>query len=126
MLSDWVINLFDILSILILICAIGFMVCLICTGICYIIICITEEIQDYRATHPKSLESETDVILTYGDIEHKFYEQNPSLQHLHSDYRPCGLNSIIIWFKTKIGIIVRYDEDNNKFEIIKIDKSENL
>lgn len=126
MLSDLATNLFYIMIILASIFISGAIICIMIYSILYFIAWLKEEIQDYKAAHPKSLELETFAPLTYGDIEHIFYEQNPNLQHLHSDYRPCGMNSIVIWFKTKVGIVVRYDEDSNKFEIVKIDKSENL
>lgn len=64
--------------------------------------------------------------LTYGDIERKFWQQNPNLQNEYNDYRAYGYNSIIIWFKNKVNIIVEYNVEKDRFEIIKIDKTENI
>ena len=64
--------------------------------------------------------------LTYGDIERKFWQQNPNLQNEYSEYRPYGCNSIIIWFKNKVNVIVEYNVEKDRFEILKIDKTENI
>ncbi|KYC70469.1 hypothetical protein B4092_5024 [Bacillus licheniformis] len=45
--------------------------------------------------------------------------KHPNLKPFYDDYRPHGHMSIDIWFKEGMVLTIKYNQDNNVFELVK-------
>ncbi|MDU0077742.1 hypothetical protein RUW00_17200 [Bacillus sp. IS1] len=57
--------------------------------------------------------------MTYGEIYMLFMARHPHLKPFYVDYRPHGHMSIIIWFKEGMALTIKYNQDNDVFELVK-------
>ena len=55
--------------------------------------------------------------LTWGDISKAFTKQYPNLSELMDDYRPYQPNTLWVWMKDSVSIIVKYHQENGKCSI---------
>jgi hypothetical protein len=57
--------------------------------------------------------------LTYRDLIKKFMEQFPETDGKINDYRPYKeMDSIVVWLKGGTPVCVKYDRQNDKFELL--------
>ncbi|MGI6834787.1 hypothetical protein RY280_16340 [Bacillus paralicheniformis] len=60
-----------------------------------------------------------DFFMTYGEIYELFMFKHPNLKPFYDDYRPHGHMSIDIWFKEGMVLTIKYNQDNDVFELAK-------
>lgn len=59
--------------------------------------------------------------ITYGEVFQRFRKLNPHLVRYIRDYRPAGIMCIRVYLATNTYIDALYNEDNDKFEIVRVD-----
>ena len=55
--------------------------------------------------------------LTWGDISNAFEDQYPNISELAQDYRPYRPDTLWVWLKDSLSIIVQYHRENGKCSI---------
>ena len=55
--------------------------------------------------------------ITWGDISRAFTKQYPHISNLMDDYRPYRANTIWVWLKDGVSIIVEYQQEGGACSI---------
>lgn len=56
--------------------------------------------------------------MTYGELYKLFVSKFPELKSFYEDYRPFGDMSLHIWLKNGMSLKVKYNKENDLFELI--------